>query len=140
MTHDEIRAAIVASPDLQNLVPDTVALAVALSEGRQKPVPTEIGIGTILALMGGNGGVFLDTLVAVGEQNRDVYWTMDLIRQGRLRIDMPATRAGMQALAGAVPSLADGIAALLTLGFAADPVSEFDVRAAIFADDGALRI
>ena len=108
-------------------------IAAALSEGRTKLVPTEIGSGTILAALGEGGGAFLDALVAIGESNRNVYWTMDLIRQGRLRIDLPATRAGMQGLAAAVPSLAPAVQALLTLGYAPDPIALDDVSNALNA-------
>lgn len=145
MTTDEIRAAITASPALLELARagNTQAIADALSEGRQTLVPTEIGAGTILAALGGagmSGGVFLDTITQVAEQDRDLFWTMDLIRQGRLRIDMPATRAGLERLGQAVPSLAPAVAVLLTLGYAPDPVSEFEVRCAIYADDGTLKV
>lgn len=46
MTQDEIRAAISGSPELMALVPDTVALAAALSAGRTRVVSHEIGVGT----------------------------------------------------------------------------------------------
>src|SRR4051812_41653511 len=106
MTSSEILAAIEASPELQALVPDTSAIAAQLSVGRVKLVPTEIGSGTILATLaaaGLQGGVFLDAVESLGAANRDVYWTMDLIRQGRLRIDLVATRLGLQGIATAVP-------------------------------------
>lgn len=109
-------------------------IADLLSTGRTKMVPTEIGAGTILAVLGGvglSGGAFLDTLVAVGETNRDVYWTMDLIKQGRLRIDMQATRLGLQGLAVAIPTLASAVTALLTLGIVADPIAPRQVSEAL---------
>ena len=143
MSPDSIRAAILADPALlakaQATPPDTVAIAAALSATRTRPVHTEIGAGTILAQLGAagrSGGAFLDALVAIGASNRDVYWTMDLIKQGRLRIDLAATRAGMQGLAASVPSLAPDVAELLKLGVEPDPVDELNVRRAIFADDG----
>ena len=108
-------------------------IAAALSEGRTKLVPTEIGAGTILAALGDGGGAFLDALVEIGTVNRNVYWTMDLIRQGRLRIDLPATRAGMQGLAEAVPALAPAVQALLTLGYEPDPIALDDVSNALNA-------
>jgi len=40
MTPQEIRDAITAAPELQALVPDTVALAAALSVGRTRVVKT----------------------------------------------------------------------------------------------------
>jgi hypothetical protein len=70
-------------------------------------------------------------LVAIGQSNRDVYWTMDLIKQGRLRIDLAATRAGLQGLAKAVPALESAVTALLTLGYAPDPISYADVSHAL---------
>ena len=108
-----------------------VGVAAALSEGRTKLAPTEIGAGTILAALGEGGGAFLDALVEIGAVNRNVYWTMDLIRQGRLRIDLPATRAGMHGLAAAAPSLAPAVTALLTLGYESDPIDVGAVSAAL---------
>lgn len=141
---DEIISAIVANPEILALataeIVDTQTIADLLSIGKKKLAPTEIGAGTILAVLGTNGGAFLDTLVSIGQVNRNVYWTMDLIKQGRLRIDLEATRNSMIALAAAIPSIADAITALLTLGYVPDPYSEFEVRQAIFADDGSKRV
>ncbi len=52
MTHDEIRAAIAADPALQALVPDTQAIAAALSAGRTRYAETNIGVGTIIEVLG----------------------------------------------------------------------------------------
>ena len=139
MTHEQLLALIDARAATDPVFAEHVAerrdaqIAAALSEGRTKLVPTEIGSGTILAALGDGGGAFLDALVAIGEANRNVYWTMDLIKQGRLRIDLPATRAGMQGLAAAVPSLAPAVQALLTLGYEPDPIDVGAVSAALNA-------
>lgn len=145
MTHDEIRAAISASPELLALaqIPDTTAIAEALSVGRVKIGRTEVGPGTImeaLGVAGIPGGEFLDSLEAIGQVDRDVHWTMALILDGKLRLDLPATRAGMNRLATAVPTLAPAMAVLMRVGEVPDPIPEFDVRCAIFADDGTLRV
>ena len=140
MTQDEIRAAIVASPDLQALVPDTGALAAALSAGRTRIESKEIGVGTILMVLQPHGGAFLDGLVALGQTDRNVFWSMVLIQAGKFDVGLPGTRAQMQALAQAMPSLNEAFSALLALAEVADPVGEFDVRCAIFADDGTLRV
>lgn len=143
MSPADILAAVTASPALQALLPDSAAIAAALSAGRERLVHTEIGVGTILETLSGvgtGGGVFLDTLASIGASNRDVYWTMVLINKGTLRIDKPAVRAGMQGLAAAVPSLAPQIAALLALGYEPDPVTQAEVQAAIFNDDGTLKV
>ena len=140
MTQDEIRAAIVASPDLQALVPDTGALAAALSAGRTRIESKEIGVGTILMVLQPHGGAFLDGLVALGQTDRNVFWSMVLIQAGKFDVGLPGTRAQMQALAQARSSLNEAFSALLALAEVADPVGEFDVRCAIFADDGTLRV
>lgn len=140
MTQDEIRDAIGASPELHGLVPDTSAIAAALSDGRTRVESREIGIGTILMVLQPHGGAFLDGLVALGESDRNVYWAMELIRQGRFDVGLQGTRTQMQALAQQMPDLASAFAALLALAEVPDSVGEFDVRRAIFADDGALRV
>lgn len=123
-------AALVAARQAGDVLKDR-DIADALSVGRTKLVHTEIGSGTVLAALNGAGGAFLDTLVSIGQTNRDVYWTMDLIKQGRLRIDIDATRKGLQGLAAAVPSLAPAVAALLALGYAPDPIGYAEVSAAL---------
>lgn len=119
-------------PDNRN---DT-AIAAILSVGRVRPVPTEIGIGTVLAKLGAGGGAFLDALEQIGQQDANVKWSMVLIRDGRFRIDMPESRAAMQALANQVSDLAAGIAALLTLGFEPDPLPVVDVSRALNIAEG----
>lgn len=140
MTPADIRAAIAADPALQALVPDTVAVASALSEGRTRLKSTEIGVGMILATLAPDGGTFLDDLNAVGQTDRNVYWVMDLLRQGRFDIGMTASRAMMQQLAVVYPQLAAGFEQLLPLGEESDVVSEYDVRCAIFNADGTLAV
>ncbi len=123
-----------SDPEIAELVAsraDDRRIAETLSAGRTKLVPTEIGSGTVLAVLSPGGGAFLDALVQIGEVNRDVYWTMDLIKQGRLRIDLPAVRNGMLALAAAVPTLAPAVDALMTLGVAPDPISVDEVSRAL---------
>ena len=91
MTADEIRAAIAADPALQALVPDSQAIADALSVGRTRWKHTDIGVGTIIEVLG---------------------------------------------LAAANPVLD----ALIARAKEADPVDEYAVRAAIYNDDGSLRV
>lgn len=137
MTKQEILAAIAASPELQALaaVRNDGEIARIISIGKTKLVPTEIGSGTImstLAAVGIDGGVFLDTLVTIGGTNRSVFWTVeDLIKQGRFRIDLVASRAGLSNLAQAVPALLPAVTQLLTLGYEPDPVLVDVVSAAL---------
>lgn len=123
-------------PDNRN---DT-AIAAILSVGRTRPVPTEIGIGTVLAKLGAGGGAFLDALEQIGQQDANVKWSMVLIRDGRFRIDMTESRAAMQALANQVPDLAAGIAALLTLGTEPDPYPLIDVSRALNIAEGRMNL
>lgn len=118
-------------PDNRN----DAAIATILSAGRTRPVDTDIGIGTILAKLGANGGAWLDSIEAVGQQDSNVKWAMALIRDGRFRIDMPESRAAMQALAVAVPALADGINVLLTSSVTPDPIAPARITQAL---DGAI--
>lgn len=113
-----------------------VAISTILSAGRMRSVPTEIGIGTVLATLGDGAGAWLDAITAVGEVNRDVFWALKLLDRGALRVDMAATRQQMQALAQAVPDLAAGIDALLTLGMEPDPLPVVDVSHALNVAEG----
>lgn len=136
MTGEEIRAAIAADPALQALVPNTAALAIALSEGRKKFVPTDIGNGTIIEVLGlTTGNALLDVL----NTDPSYKYIKPLLEQGRLRLDSTIVRGSLSALVGTLLT-AEQEAALVGLAKADDPVSEFDVRIAIIADDGTLRV
>lgn len=136
MTHDEIRAAIAADPALQALVPDTTAIAAALSHGRTRVVPKLGGVGMVMEALGPEvGAQVLDGLDAMKTTNSAVKWAWVLINRGELDFGSSATRAMITAL------LDDPVRSAL-LAIAEEPVqvSEFDVRVAIFNDDGSVRI
>jgi len=99
-----------------------VAIAQVLSVGRTRLKSTPIGIGTILAVMALNGGAFLDSLEAMGASDPNIKWLLKLIERGAFDIGMPASRQQMTAYAQAVPSIAEGINALLQLGLEPDPI------------------
>lgn len=131
------------APEIEQIDPlldpnnrNDTAIAAILSAGRTRPVPTEIGVGTVLATLGEGAGEWLDTITAVGAANRDVFWALKLLDRGVLRIDLEATRAQMQALAGSVAQLSDGINALLTLGSEPDPLPVADVSRALNIAEG----
>lgn len=137
MTSQEIRDAIDASPALQALVPDTVALSAALSEGRTKLVPTEIGNGTILETIGLTAGNALLDVINTAPDFRHV---KPLIEQGRLRLDSALVLGTLQSLVAATVITQAHADALIARATEADPVSEFEVRQSIFADDGTLLV
>ena len=133
MTPAEIRTAILASPALVDLLPDSQAIADAMSAGRTRPNNVEIGNGLILATIGlASGNALLDALSATP----DFRYVKPLLEQGRLVVSSPlvgVALAGMVAASVITQAEAD---ALIALGREPDPVSEFDVRRAIWNDDG----
>lgn len=136
MTADEIRAAIAADPALQALVPDTQALAAALSAGRVRYVETNVGVGTIIEVLGlPTANPVLDAIYA----SPDYRHVKPLLDQGRLRLDSEFVRGALQAMVPALMTHAQRDA-LVARAAVADPVSEYEVRCAIYADDGSLRV
>lgn len=137
MTPDEIRAALSADPALQALVPDTQAIADALSAGRTRWKHTDIGVGTIIEVLGlAAANPVLDALYA----SPDYRHVKPLLDQGRLRLDV-VSQAGMLQ-----PLVTGGLLtqahhdALVARAKEPDPVDEYAVRVAIYNDDGSLRV
>lgn len=136
MTPAEILAAVQADQDLIALKPDTEAIAVALSAGRMKFTPTEIGNGTILEVLGlAKGNALIDLI----NTHSDFRHVKPLAEQGRLRLDTVLVRATLQSLVPTV--LTQGEAdSLVARAKVPDPVGEFDVRCALIADDGTWKV
>ncbi len=137
MTPEAIRSAIAADPALQALLPDSQAIADAMSVGRTRANSVEVGVGLILATIGlVSGNALLDALYAAP----DFRYVKPLLEQGRLVVSSPlvgVALAGMVAAAVITQAEAD---ALVALGQEPDPVAEIDVRRAIWADDGSRAI
>lgn len=137
MTADEIRAAIAADPALQALVPDTQALADALSAGRTRWKHTEIGVGTIIEVLGlAAANPVLDALYA----SPDYRHVKPLLDQGRLRLDVVAQAGMLQPLVTSGLLTEAQLDALVARAKEPAPVNEYDVRMAIYNDDGSLRV
>ena len=141
MTPIEIRAAINADPDILALVPDTQAIADALSVGRVK-------VGTVsrewLATWSASNGmraIMQDVSETAGHPLRSIALaTLYVLAGAADGIDLSQSQniAMVQAwvTAGAMPQIeADNLIALATTP---DPVSEWDVRVAIINDDGSV--
>ena len=136
MTPEEIRAAISADPALQALVPDTQAIADALSVGRTRYVETQIGVGTIIEVLGlATANAVLDVIYSAP----DYRYVKPLLDQGRLRLDSAFVRGALQSM---VPALLTQQQrdALVARAAVSDPVNEYNVRVAIYNDDGSLRV
>ena len=137
MTADEIRAAIAADPALQALVPDTVALAAALSVGRTRYVETNIGVGTIIEVLGlAAANPVLDALYAAPDYRH----VKPLLDQGRLRLDTVAQAGMLQPLVTGGLLTQAQLDALVARAKEPAPVAEYDVRVAIYNDDGSLKV
>lgn len=133
MTPAEIRQAIAESPTLTNLLPDSQAIADAMSEGRTRPSDTEIGVGLILATIGlASGNALLDALYATP----DFRYVKPLLEQGRLQVSSPLVAAALAGMVQAEVITQPEADALAALGQEPDPVSEIDVRRAIWSDNG----
>lgn len=136
MTPEEIRAAISADPALQALVPDTQAIADALSAGRTRYVETQVGVGTIIEVLGlATANAVLDVIYSAPDYRH----VKPLLDQGRLRLDSQFVRGALQSM---VPALLtqEQRDALVARAAVADPVDEYNVRIAVYNDDGSLRV
>lgn len=137
MTPDEIRAAIAADPALQALVPDTQAIAAALSVGRTRYVETQIGVGTIIEVLGlAAANPVLDALYA----SPDYRHIKPLLDQGRLRLDAVAQAGMLQPLVTGGLLTQAQLDALIARAKEPAPVDEYAVRVAIYNDDGSLKV
>ena len=101
-------------------------IADALSAGRTKIVPTEIGNGMILATLGLEAGnALLDAIYTVN----DFRYVRPLLEQGRLDISSDLARAALDGLVGVVAGFTQGHADLIkNLAVRPDPVTPVDVQ------------
>ena len=137
MTADEICAAIAADPALQALVPDTQAIAAALSVDRTRWKHTEIGVGTIIEALGlAAANPVLDALYA----STDYRHVKPLLDQGRLRLDVVGQAGMLQPLVTGGLLTQAQLDALTARAKEPDPVDEYAVRVAIYNNDGSLRV
>lgn len=147
MTPEEIRFAISTTPGLRELLPDTEALAAALSVGRVRLVTTHVGEGTILSTLGAVDGATLlytlEQLDAQADANHaylPIRYALRVIRRGDFDLGAPETRNQIAAMAAGGIMSATVRDKLLALGSAPDPVDEFAVRCAVYNDDGSLAV
>ena len=135
-TKEEIRGLINSDPEVKALLPNTGAIAQRLSQGRVKYVHTEIGTGTIIEALGlAPGNQVLDVIY----NQQDFRHVKPLLDQGRLRLDSAFVRAALQSM---VPALITQQQCDTLIGRTEqpDPISEFEVRCAVFNDDGSLKV
>lgn len=97
---------------------------------------TQIGVGTILAVMAPAGGAFLDALENIAAIDSDVKWSFVLIKAGTFDIGMAETRQQLLVFVSKNPSLSGPISALLKVAEVKSPVDEMDVRKLVWSDTG----
>lgn len=123
---EKVPAAVRATQDAQ-------AIADALNVGRTKPARVEIGNGTILETLGLAAG---NTLLDVINSVPDYRHVKPLLEQGRMIAGSPVVASAIAALVAAGVIAQADADKLAALGREPDPVSEFDVRRAIWSDAG----
>ena len=116
---------------------DADAIAALVSVGRTSIVPRLGGIGAVMETLGAvDGPVVLDALDSLKATLPAVKWGWVLLERGELDFGSVVTRQLIDGLVmGGVMTEAQGLA-IKSLAEQPDPVSEFDVRKAIWADDG----
>lgn len=106
---------------------DDGAIAAALSAGRTKLVPVEIGNGTIIETIGLSAG---NALLDVINSAPDFRYIKPLLEQGRLRVDSALVRGTLDSLVPSVISSGHA-AALKALAVVPDTITPQQVAAAL---------
>jgi len=139
MTPAEIRAAIAADPSLTALLPDSQAIADAMSAGRTRSAPVRRADFAVWCGATGLRAAVEDHAGNVDSPLRSAALTIrDFLGGAAESIDFGL--AGNQQMlaawqmAGAITQ--EQADALMALGHEPDPVAEMDVRRAIWLDDG----
>ena len=116
---------------------DADAIAAAVNVGRTRIAPRLGGIGAVMETLGAvDGPLVLDALESLKATLPAVRWGWVLLERGELDFCSTVTRQMIDGLVmGGVMTEAQGLA-LKALAEQPDPVTEFDVRRAIWADDG----
>lgn len=148
MTHDEIRAVIGASPELQALAPDTQALAAHPIFANHKQASeywlTDRGLVSDLTVATGSPAMsdsILTKFDTAAGQSRSVKAVSNRLYSDDRGINFgdPAMVAWFVAMTPALFTEQERDA-LLALSQRPAPVGEFEIRQAIFNDNGSLRV
>jgi hypothetical protein len=152
MTAEEIRAAIKARPDLAG-VTDSEALAAALSAGRTQVKPRTMvsarGLAEHLGPMAAEVVLMKmesarDSLLASPDQQQQVLGSLVRRQLSFLSLDgldfgAPALRGMLDQFAALGILSAAEVEALKRIALVPDPVTEYEVRVALWHDDGTPR-
>lgn len=127
---DEIKARV---PAEVRDTRDAQAIADVLNAGRVRREPREVGNGLILEALGMTEGNALLDVLSTAPDFRHVW---PLVVSGRLDITTAEVAAALAGLEATGVVSAAGVEKLLALADVPCPLSEFEVRCAIWADDG----
>jgi hypothetical protein len=127
-----LRDEIIASGiDLSSRDPDVIAAE--FSARRVMIVRTTIGIGTILDTLGPDAGaVLLDRLDSLRASVPAIKWAWVLIDRGDLDVGLTSVRTQIDTLASQDVMSLEQAAALKALAEKPNPITEFEVRCALF--------
>ena len=103
------------------------AIAEAFSVGRTKLVKTEIGIGTVLDVMGlAAGNAFLEFIFT----NNDFRYVKEIVKEGKLDLALSSVRTHIDTLVagGVIPT--DAAENLKNLAVVEDKISSYEVASA----------
>ena len=116
---------------------DADAIAAVVNVGRTRVAPRLGGIGAVMETLGAvDGPLVLDALDSLKATLPAVRWGWVLLERGELDFGSTVTRQLIDGLVmGGVMTEAQGLS-IKSLAEQPDPVTEFDVRRAIWADDG----
>lgn len=112
-------------------------IAAEISKGRLRIESRLGGIGAVMETLGAvDGPILLDTLNSLKATNAAIKWGWVLLERGELDFGSPVTRQLIDELIASGALGNDQGTKLKALAEVLDPVTEFDVRKAIWADDG----
>lgn len=139
MTPQEIRDAVADDAQIAALLPDTQAVADALSVGRVRVVETLGGVGVVMEALGPvAGAAVLDGLDALRATSSPVKWAWVLIERGELDFGSAATRGMIEQMAADGMFPAEVATALLAVAEVPDPISAYEVQIAVYGNEGSM--
>ena len=131
---DEIKAK--CSPELL-ASRDYDLIAQTVSAGRKTVVKSLHGIGSIIEILGLEGGPsVLNSLEQLKPLNQAVKWGWILLEKGELDFGSDTTRLMIDSLTVSSVLTAEQSNLLKSLAERDNPVSEFEIRKALWSDEG----
>lgn len=141
MTHDDIRAEFAANPALKEMIPDWEGIADVLSAPTMRSIPVETLFDVLFA-----SGDYTALKTAQLEGNPLAVMAFATLADaknlgsGMVNQSLPGTKALLDSLQSARLLTDKGRADLAAAAMQPNPVNEYDIRRALYNDDGSLAI